>query len=312
MPTAEPKSGPQKGLRSGNIDWTTPGNTSPSTWKTTSDPMALRQHRPQGPAPTVLEANVLKLRAFEIVLVLFYMEDLKRHIIASIGLSDFLDGQRIDRLSDGKPKTKEGKKMELARAVLVAERVIDQDESDEIKDLLDYRNTIGHEIQQLTFDIGVYSELTRLTKGDLAPVVGYDSTAAKRAAELRLKVMKGMMGKFAMPVNFNSLAFQAAELTYIVEVKRLKAKVEKGIGQLRKFITETNQLIQGIPISVLESARPRHPDHQKANGNLTDSGKSCIFQLFDANATPYAAAHMMRISLKAANLWFKRWHSSKT
>lgn len=245
------------------------------------------------------------------MLVLFYMEDLKRHIIDSITLSDSLDGMRVDRLSDGKPKTKEGKKMELARAALVAEGVINQAESDEIKNLVDYRNTIGHEIQHLTFDVGAYSELMRLANSDLEPVVGYDSTAAERAAELRLKVMKGMMGKFSISLNFNTLAFEAAETTYIVEIKRLKAKVEKGISQLRKFIVDTNQSIQDIPMPVLESAQPRHPNHQRANGNLTDSGKGCIFQLFDAKATPYAAAHMMRISLKTASRWFKRWQARK-
>lgn len=274
--------------------------------------MPHRQHRPQGRAPAVLEANVLKLRVFEIVLVLFYMEDLKRHIIDSIQFSDYLHGNGADRLTDGKPKTKEGKKLELARAVLVAEGVINQTESDEIKNLVDYRNTIGHQIQHLTVDVGAYSELMRLTKENLEPVVAYDSKAAERACELRLNVMKEMMGKFVQPVSFNSLAFEAAELSYVVEIKRLKAKVDKGIAKLSKFIDDTNQSIRAIPESVFEAAQPRHPDHQKANGKLTESGKSCIFQLFDAKATPYAAAHIMRISLRSANLWFKRWQTSKS
>ena len=270
--------------------------------------MPPRQHRPHGRAPTVLEANVLKLRAFEIVLVLFYMEDLKRHIIDSVQLSDYLlRGNGADRLTNGKPKTKEGKKLELARAVLVAEVVINQAESDEIKNLVDYRNTIGHQIHHLTVDVGAYSELMRLTKENLA----YDSKAAERACELRLNVMKGMMGKFVQPVGFNSLAFEAAELTYVLEIKRLKAKVDNGIARLSKFIDDTNHSIRAIPESVFEAAQPHHPNHQKANRTLTESGKSCIFQLFDAKATPYAAAHIMRISLRSANLWFKRWQRSE-
>lgn len=237
------------------------------------------------------------------MLVLFYMEDLKRHIIDSIQFSDYLQGNGADRLTDGKPKTKEGKKLELARAVLVSEGVINQAESDEIKNLVDYRNTIGHQIQHLTVDVGAYSELMQLTRENLA----YDSKAAERACELRLNVMKGMMGKFAQPMSFNSLAFEAAELTYVVEIKRLKAKVDKGIAKLSKLIDDTNQSMRAIPESVFETAQPRHPDHQKTNGKLTESGKSCIFQLFDAKATPYAAAHIMRVSLRSANLWFKRW-----
>ncbi|MEL4177757.1 hypothetical protein [Roseateles sp. PN1] len=271
--------------------------------------MPRREHRPQGHAPTVLEANVLKLRAFEIVLVLFYMEDLKRFILRSIKVSDMLTGYG-DRLSDGKVKTKEGKKLELAREVLVAEGVIDQAESDEIKDLVDYRNTIGHQIHKMTVDVGAYSELVRFD-GELGPVKGYDHKAAKRAAELRDKVKNGMMSKFVMELSFDSLAFEAAERTYLLEIRRLNAKVDKGIAQLNQLIEETNQSIRAIPKAVMESAQPLHPKHQKANGNLTDSGKSCIFQLFNAKATPYAAAHLMKISLRASTLWFKRWQASR-
>ncbi|MYZ50938.1 hypothetical protein [Malikia spinosa] len=152
------------------------------------------QYRPQGRAPTVLETHVLKLRAFEIVLVLFYMEDLKRHILDSIQLSDYLKGNVADRLTDGTSKLKAGKKLELARAVLVAEGVINQAESDEIKSLVDYRNTIGHQIHHLTIDVGAYSALMRLTEENLEPVVAYDSKAAERACELHLTVIKRMVG----------------------------------------------------------------------------------------------------------------------
>ena len=39
-----------------------------------------KEHRPHGKAPTAWEADILKIRAFEMVLVLFYMEDLRRFI----------------------------------------------------------------------------------------------------------------------------------------------------------------------------------------------------------------------------------------
>ena len=43
-----------------------------------------KQHRPHGKAPTAWEADILKIRAFEMVLILFYMEDLRRFIMGSI------------------------------------------------------------------------------------------------------------------------------------------------------------------------------------------------------------------------------------
>ena len=40
-----------------------------------------KEHRPHGKAPTAWEADILKIRAFEMVLILFYMEDLRRFIM---------------------------------------------------------------------------------------------------------------------------------------------------------------------------------------------------------------------------------------
>ena len=38
----------------------------------------MKPHRPHGPAPTAWEADILKIRAFEMVLVLFYLENLRQ------------------------------------------------------------------------------------------------------------------------------------------------------------------------------------------------------------------------------------------
>lgn len=267
----------------------------------------MRQHRPEGPAPTTLERNVLRLRAFEMVLVLFYMEDLKAYIVQSIQITDKLNGK--NRLQDGKPN-KQGKKLELARNVLVAEGVITDAESEELHRLINYRNTIGHEIHDMTVAVGAYTHLS-MDRTSLEPIDAYDYRAVARAAALREKIVNGMGRKFILAISLDPLKFEAAEKTYLVEIKRLKAKVNKGIHKLNELINDTNGSMKAIPKSVLESAQPGHPHNQKQNGHLTDKGKSCIYQLYEAKATPLAAAYMMRISLRTANLWFKRWMASK-
>ncbi|ABM43078.1 hypothetical protein Ajs_2941 [Acidovorax sp. JS42] len=268
-----------------------------------------KEHRPHGKAPTAWEADILKIRAFEMVLILFYMEDLRRFIMGSIEATDQLHG--VNRLSDGKPKTKEGKKLELARAVLVSDGVIDQAESDELKELVDYRNIIGHTIHDLTVDVGAYSDLARRDPKTFKPMPLYDYTAAKRAKALRQKVSKGMMKKFIMMASLDFLAFEAAEKTYIAEIERLKKRVNQGIVKANKVIAETNRIMQAIPESVMESAQPGHPRNIKENGALSKRGADCVFQLFEAHATPLAAAYMMRISLRSATHWFAKWKASK-
>lgn len=269
----------------------------------------MKEHRPHGRKTTSLEANILKIRAFEMVLVLFYMENLKRFILGSIQQTDKLHG--INRLAPGESKNTEGKKMELARALLVSDGVITQAESDELKKLMNYRNIIGHKVHDLTVDVGAYSNLTMLHPETYKPMPAYDYTAAKRAKQLREKIQNGMMGHFVMLMSFSSLAFEAAEKTYLQEVKRLKYRANKDIKSLNDMIQHTNQIIKGIPTSVMILAEPGHPQNIKNNGNLSKHGVKCANLLFEAKATPLAVAYMMRISFRAASRWFSRWEAAK-
>lgn len=269
-------------------------------------------HRPHGMHPTAWEADVLKIRAFEMVLILFYMEDLKKFLLASIEFTDKLKG--MNRLDDGKPNTKqrgEGKKIKLARAVLVSEGVISQTESDELKNLLDYRNIIGHQIHHLTVDVGAYSALTRCDAKTFMLIPPYDYSAAKRARQLRQMVMNRMREKFVLSVSVASLAFEAAEKTYITEIKRLKARANKAIDQANAAIAETNRIIEAIPNSVKEPAQVDRLRNVRKNGTVSAHGASHVFRLFDAGATPLAVAYMMRISIRSANLWFKKWQAAR-
>lgn len=260
-------------------------------------------------APTTWEADILKIRAFEMIMVLYYLEDLRKFIMGSIQFTDELFG--LNRLTDGKPKTKEGKKMDLARAILVSEGIISEAESDELFVLVDYRNLIGHKVHNLTVDVGAYSDLSHLDPKTYKPISLYDYTAAKRARELKLKVMNGMAGKFVMSASMTSLKFDAAEKTYLTEIERLKKRVNKGIEQANKLIVETNRIIESVPESVQVAAQPSHPRNTRENGSLTKAGSSCAYQLYDAKATPLAVAYMMRISLRSANFWFKKWQANK-
>lgn len=252
---------------------------------------------------------MLKLRAFEMVLILFYMDALRRSIIESIRVTDKFSG--VDRLGDSEPRTREGKKMERARAVLVSDGVISQEESNEIHELVDYRNLIGHKVHELTADIGAHSDLLRLDPKTLKSIPVYDYTAAKRAKELKRKVERGMRGKFIMSIGFDELQFHAAERTYLAEIERLKVRVNAGIIKANQVIRDTNQIIRSIPESVTDAAQLYHPGITRENGTLTPLGGRCAFKLFEANASPLAAAYMMRISLRSSKLWFRKWTRSK-
>ena len=263
----------------------------------------MKPHRPYGLAPTKLEADILKIRAFEMVLILFYVEDLKQFIIQSLESSL--------RFTSTAPALPKKGKMEAARKILVAEGCISQADSDQILRLVDYRNTIGHQIHALTCDIGAYSELGDFDPKTFQPIRKYDYSAAKSAAQLRRKVSDGMSKKFSLMLTFNGLRFEAAERIYLAEIKRLKKNVNNGIDQLNQTMAETNAVIKTIPNAVFDHAQPGHPRNIRMNGTLSETGISCVFQLFDAGATPLAVSYLMRLSHRAASNWYKKWESSK-
>lgn len=264
----------------------------------------MKPHRPHGPLPSALEANELKLRAFEMILIIFYIEDLRRFIIGAIRGTDEIF-QQDDRLKlqdeDGKEKEpSESKIMRMATKVLVDEGVISKSEKKELVTLINYRNAIGHEPHQLTVDVGSYSELAKTGKNSRR----YDHTILERAQKIRDKIHKEVGKKFIIHLDFDCLMFEAAEKTYLLEIKRLKKKISKQIKQHKERVDTTNQIIQSIPKDVFDAAQPYHPRHYKRNGTLTESGVNCVNQLFAAGATPLAVAHLMKISLNSS----KKWH----
>ena len=267
----------------------------------------MNQHRPRGPAPTTWEADILKLRAFEMVLVLFYLENLRQFIMGSIQSTDRIRG--VDRLADGKAKTKEAKKFDLARALLVSEGAISQAESDELLELVDYRNLIGHRVHELTADVGAHSDLIRRDPKTLKRIPAYDYTAAKRAKKLKDKVERGMRSRFILQLSMSPLQFDAAEKTYLAEIERLKKRVNAGIVKANGEIAEVNRIIKKLPVAVMASAVPGHPRNLRENGSLTPEGARCANELFEAGATPLAVAYLMRISLRSAKLWFRKWQA---
>lgn len=125
----------------------------------------MRKHSPWGPKPLALERTVLKLRAMEMVLILYYLEDLKRQVLSAVQNTDTLRlGLRVQpphlgagiMLEDGVERIPKGtsKPYKKAWAALVEDGVISAEESKEIQGFVDYRNVIAHAMHDVTGDIG--------------------------------------------------------------------------------------------------------------------------------------------------------------
>ncbi|MFP1817019.1 hypothetical protein ACLEC2_14645 [Lonsdalea quercina] len=270
----------------------------------------MKRHRPHGRAVTTLEADVLKLRALEMVLVLFYVKNLKDFIINSVKVT-----KRLRKIIDSTKPTINDEKIisfKEAHKLLISEGVITQEDSLQLREVIDYRNTIGHEIHRITIDVGAYANLSDYEFPNGYKIAKYNCSAVHHIQSIRKIIERKMIeNSFCFELSFDTLAFNAAEKTYLKEIKRLKKKVNDQIDKLNITIESTNKIISNIPREVIDAIQPGHPKNTKSNGTFSLEGTKEMFMLYEAKATPLAAAYIMRVSYRTASRWYKKWSKNQ-
>ncbi|HSU16630.1 MAG TPA: hypothetical protein VLK66_21155 [Longimicrobium sp.] len=235
----------------------------------------------------------------EIVLVLFYIEDLKDFVVESIRATD-----RVAGLANGGRLPLATKNLyKKAWAILVDAGVLSQQESDEIQELVDYRNVVAHQTDALTADVGRYTSL-----GADDDAARYNHSALERVQYFREKLAAGMSREFLLSVSFRGLNFEAAERTYLEELAILNRKLRRQIEVARSETDQANaQILELRQSDVLGKLEPGHPAQINRSGQLTAEGIHCCRELFIAGASPFVVAHLMRLSLRAATRQHKLW-----
>lgn len=203
------------------------------------------------------------------------------------------------------------RKLEFANNFLIAHGIISNSDGELFLKLIDYRNVIGHEVHDLTCDVGAYAELGDYEPGTLKSIVRYDHSAAKSAARLRADVQQKIAKKFVSVISFRGLRFDAAEKVYLSEIRRLKSSLNRRVDKHNKLVEQARKSLDA-GVEVIKHVQPGHPRNFKANGSLSARGVSCMHHLFEFGATPLAISHLMRISLSSVNRRLKEWQHLAT
>jgi len=264
-------------------------------------------HFPKGAGYSALEKNILKRRAFEMVLVLFRVEELRRLVVESIRATDGTRGAlrgQTERLPEGTKNL-----YKKAWQILVDDGVITLAQSREIQGLTDYRNVVAHATELLTTDINRDWSADIDSMPDLAK---YKPEALRRIKTLATAVESGMQAKhYVFSISLGPTIFEPAERAYAEEIRRLSSKIHKQMSSMREEIEEVNANIASLPPATTEALEPLHPDNRRGNGTLTKRGIDCCIKLFILGATPIAVAYLMRISVRSSNAQYRRWQSRK-
>lgn len=257
------------------------------------------QHFPKGKRYTAIEKNLLKLRAFEMVLVLFRVQQLRGFVLETVRKTRTL----VEAL-EAKPPSTDGMSEEETLLVLVEEGILTTEDTSKFRDLIDYRNVIAHETERIVVDLNrdfqrQYSRLPELHRHRLAALETLD--------RLEAKLERGFKAKYVMSVSLKPLMFEPAQETYKEEIERLRRRIGKQIAGWNQEIEEVKANISSIPASVLKQFQPGHPRHRTQSGTLSKSGVECCCGLFEAGATPLSTAYLMHISLRTAKKRLAQW-----
>lgn len=251
----------------------------------------MHHYHPKGRQLPALERNILKFRAFEMVLLVFHVEELKNFALESV------HSIHLSRAYQAKPRPAEVTKKPLlgAWAALVDSGILTEADRDGIRRLIDYRNIIAHNLHQLTSDIS-RDELAE----DYAKFlnVKYDYTALSRVKQYRRKITDGMAARHILPLSFEDVIFEAAEKTYELELRRLKRTINRQIEARRHFMRDVNSEISAAE-HMLRELQPHHPLNVGRNGQLTPRGLRVCYRLFCYGLSTFAVSHLMRISYRA-------------
>ena len=211
---------------------------------------------------------------------------------------------RASQHAVGDPRRRQNAKGLYSSAwrVLVQEGILTNEESDDIRELVDYRNTIAHQMHYLTGDIGRWA-----SEHAIAKAARFHPTALSKILRYRDKIMRGLAARHVLAASFRGIMFDAAERTYNEEIARLKRIIARQSRKMNAEINSTNLVLQSLPRALLEELQPGHPCHTRRNGTLTDTGRQCCVRLFEVGATPTAVAHLMRLSLRAITTQHRSW-----
>ncbi len=245
----------------------------------------------------------------EMVLVLFYAEELRREVLDLIRTTDGL----MSRLTKNNPppvRVPSGAKNPLDKALnaLVADRAITSAEKKEIVELIDYRNVIAHQMHNLFIDLSPERIAREMVAFPPDQLPKYNSDAVKRLQHF-IKKLRDLYitHHYVTTIRFDDLIFTSAERAFLTEIKRLDRKIVRLIKVRQSKIKQINSELVLKGSGLEGEFAPRHPLSHYDDGRLTKRGVEICYRLFDMEKSTMSVAHLTGLSLRASRKRHKMW-----
>lgn len=259
---------------------------------------------PMGKKIHSLEKAILKYRAFEMMIIIFHVEQLKTLVRSSIESGNNSSSNAFPDMPRMLPK---GTKNLFRKiwTILVLEDILTQEESEEIQNLIQYRNKIAHSIQDLTFDASTQS--INKQHQDYRGVI-YKSGLLERIKYFNEKVYKGLSDKYIITIGFDELLFETAQTVYEEELERLDTKISKLKEIRKKDIQKLDLEFENIDKIKVTKLQPNHPENFLNHRKLSEKGVKCCYCLFDLKISDIMVSYLMKVPFSSIQWRRKKYN----
>jgi len=255
---------------------------------------ASRYDDPRGGRASALDRNILRYRATEATLYLFYAEEVRRFLLTDIlraaasrqqGAANWdppeerrlqlllagllQDAETAEKLTAedaaalrraSANERQQGKKLKIALGYAVTIGILTEAEATELKDLLDYRNDIAHRVHLLMSDIS-----RNYWAIDHAAYAGptYKGDALDRLRAFRRSLWERARGKLVLTLSMDRVLFELAEHTYEEDLRRFDRIITKQIARERERYDAINAELDLRGTELVGDLSPRFPANHR-------------------------------------------------
>lgn len=255
---------------------------------------ASQYNDPRGGRPSALERNILRYRAIEASLYLFYADEVRKFMVTNVCPPELeqtditpwasLEENRLERvlseiLSDAQSSNKllpedarllrlafseernQGKQLRAAFAHSIKVGMFTNEEASEVQRLLIYRNDIAHRIHLVMSDV---------SRSHLAnDFIAFTAPTYKGEALDKLRVYRESLSERArrclhsLCFSMDGLLFEFAEQVYETDLTRLDKLIRAQIKQEQARVNAINAELDLRGTELVDDLSPRHPKNHR-------------------------------------------------
>lgn len=187
-----------------------------------------RYEGPRGKRSRALEQNIVRYRALEMVLVLYYTENLRNLIIGTIQATDRVRSALNDKVDlNERIPARTKRPLQKALNILLADQIVTEAEKIEIEKLVRYRNDIAHRLAQLNIDIGQTALERDFIRFRQSGSPRYDYGALERLRSYRKLLIERMSGTYVFTVSLEPLLFESTEKALTLGLQRIRRTIDR-------------------------------------------------------------------------------------